>query len=70
MSRPVLYVLAGVNGAGKSSVGGHVLTQAGMTWFNPDSYARELMQLRGGALQEANGQAWHCLLYTSDAADE
>lgn len=58
MSRPVLYVLAGVNGAGKSSVGGHVLTQAGMTWFNPDSYARELMQLHGGALQEANGQAW------------
>ena len=30
MSRPVLYVLAGVNGAGKSSVGGHVLTQAGI----------------------------------------
>ncbi|WP_276323439.1 hypothetical protein [Achromobacter xylosoxidans] len=30
MERPILYVLAGVNGAGKSSVGGHILTQAGM----------------------------------------
>ena len=28
--RPVLYVLAGVNGAGKSSVGGHLLSRAGL----------------------------------------
>ncbi|MBB1627780.1 AAA family ATPase [Achromobacter sp. UMC71] len=58
MSRPVLYVLAGVNGAGKSSVGGHVLTQGGMTWFNPDSYARALMQQHGCSQQQANGDAW------------
>ena len=27
--RPVLFVLAGVNGAGKSSVGGHLLAPSG-----------------------------------------
>jgi predicted ABC-type ATPase len=41
MTRPVLYVLAGVNGAGKSSVGGHLLERDGLTWFNPDTFARE-----------------------------
>ena len=42
MARPVLYVLAGVNGAGKSSIGGQLLVSAGLTWFNPDTFAREL----------------------------
>lgn len=37
MARPVLVVLAGVNGAGKSSIGGHQLAQAGLPWFNPDT---------------------------------
>lgn len=58
MSRPVLYVLAGVNGAGKSSVGGHVLTQAGMAWFNPDTFARELVQRLGWPQAQANAEAW------------
>ena len=30
MPRPVLFVLAGVSGAGKSSIGGHLLAQAGL----------------------------------------
>jgi hypothetical protein len=42
VARPVPYVLAGVNGAGKSSVGGHLLEHNGLTWFNPDGFAREL----------------------------
>lgn len=58
MSRPVLYVLAGVNGAGKSSVGGYVLTQAGMAWFNPDTYARELVRRFGRSQDQANAEAW------------
>ena len=58
MPRPFLYVLAGVNGAGKSSIGGHLLRQAGLDWFNPDSYARELVGQLGLAQSEANGQAW------------
>lgn len=58
MSRPFLYVLAGVNGAGKSSVGGHVLREAGLDWFNPDTFARGLRKLSGLSQAEANGQAW------------
>jgi len=54
----VLFVLAGVNGAGKSSVGGHLLTRAGMNWFNPDAFARALVQRSGCDVDEANAHAW------------
>ena len=57
-ARPALYVLAGVNGAGKSSVGGHLLEQAGLAWFNPDTFARELMAATGCDQNQANGAAW------------
>jgi predicted ABC-type ATPase len=58
--RPVMLVLAGVNGAGKSSIGGNVLLRrAGLNWFNPDTYARLLIEsglpLGPG---EANARAW------------
>jgi predicted ABC-type ATPase len=56
--RPVLYVLAGVNGAGKSSIGGRLLTNAGLTWFNPDAFARELIRRTGCSLATANSAAW------------
>src|SRR5690554_3200649 len=58
MSRPLIYVLAGVNGAGKSSLGGRALAQSGLAWFNPDAYAREWSVLTGCPLAEANGTAW------------
>lgn len=58
MARPFLYVLAGVNGAGKSSIGGHLLREAGLDWFNPDTYARALVQQLGTPQAQANGQAW------------
>lgn len=58
MVRPVLYVLAGVNGAGKSSIGGHLLERAGLTWFNPDTFARELMAATGCDQETANAHAW------------
>jgi predicted ABC-type ATPase len=58
MGRPVLLVLAGVNGAGKSSIGGNImLRRAGMAWFNPDTYTRILVQ-GGLSLSEANARAW------------
>lgn len=57
-TRPVIYVLAGVNGAGKSSVGGHLLAQAGLSWFNPDSFARELIAATGCDQTTANAAAW------------
>jgi predicted ABC-type ATPase len=57
--RPVLLVLAGVNGAGKSSIGGDVmLRRSGLTWFNPDAYSRLLVEQTGLAWDEANALAW------------
>ena len=57
-TRPVLYVLAGVNGAGKSSIGGHLLLQAGVDWFDPDQFARGLVALTGCKQVTANATAW------------
>ena len=58
-SRPFIFVLGGVNGAGKSSVGGHLLTEHGLTWFNPDSYARALLATHHVPLEDANAAAWN-----------
>ena len=58
MSRAVLYVLAGVNGAGKSSIGGHLLERDGLTWFNPDMFARALKAATGCDQEVANAHAW------------
>lgn len=58
--RPVLYVLAGVNGAGKSSIGGQHLADHGIgedDWHNPDRVTRGLVA-RGMALDDANAAAW------------
>lgn len=57
--RPVLFVLAGVNGAGKSSIGGAVLRAQGMAWFNPDTFARQVVAATGCPQAEANAIAWH-----------
>jgi predicted ABC-type ATPase len=51
-------VLAGVNGAGKSSVAGAVLAEFGLPWFNPDDYARERMAVSGVSKDVADGDAW------------
>jgi len=56
--RPFIFVLAGVNGAGKSSVGGNLLAEHNLTWFNPDDYARELLAKLRVTLAEANAAAW------------
>jgi len=58
MTRPILYVLAGVNGAGKSSIGGHLLERDGLTWFNPDTLAREFKAATGCDQETANAHAW------------
>lgn len=58
MPRPVIYVLAGVNGAGKSSIGGALLAAHGATWYNPDSFARELKARTGCDQATANSAAW------------
>ena len=56
---PRIYVLAGVNGAGKSSIAGATFRQSGGQYFNPDEAARELKSRRPGQSQAAvNSAAW------------
>lgn len=54
----VLTVLAGVNGAGKSSVGGTALWALGAEYFNPDEFARELRDREALTQEKANAIAW------------
>lgn len=53
-----IYVLAGVNGAGKSSVGGAMIQQAGVDFFNPDEAERDYREVEGLQASEANIAAW------------
>lgn len=54
-----LYVLAGVNGAGKSSLGGATLQAGGAEFFNPDVFAARLRELQPRlTAEQANGLAW------------
>ncbi|CAA2109735.1 zeta toxin family protein [Variovorax paradoxus] len=54
-----IFVLAGVNGAGKSSVGGAALLYKKVDYFNPDLAARELLDAHPHLAPEAaNAQAW------------
>jgi predicted ABC-type ATPase len=55
---PVLYVLAGVNGAGKSSLGGAILRRQGLDYFNPDEAAARIRAELRCSAEEANAQAW------------
>lgn len=54
-----VVVIAGVNGAGKSSVAGEAILGTGGVFYNPDAAAREL---RGSnpllTIEQANAQAW------------
>lgn len=67
-----IYVIAGVNGAGKSSVAGETFRQSGSDYYNPDEAARRLMTSTAVSHQrrrpfvnppltqtEANSVAWH-----------
>jgi len=55
-----IYVLAGANGAGKSSIGGAALLQHGVEYFNPDEAARRIRAANPTIIQEdANSAAWH-----------
>jgi predicted ABC-type ATPase len=55
----MITVIAGVNGAGKSSIAGALVRSAGGDYFNPDEVARSLMDKNGSlSPTEANAQAW------------
>lgn len=55
-----IYVLAGTNGAGKSSIAGTMFLQRGAEYFNPDEAARRILSRNPGISQtQANAEAWN-----------
>ena len=57
---PRISVLAGVNGAGKSSIAGAMFRELGAEYFNPDEAARQLRKDNPALTQtQANSAAWH-----------
>jgi len=53
-----IFVLAGVNGAGKSSIGGAFLGADQREYFNPDEAARRVREMTGASIDEGNAIAW------------
>ncbi len=57
---PCIYVLAGTNGAGKSSIGGAVIRNMGADYFNPDEATRRIHSASPHLSErEASSAAWH-----------
>lgn len=57
---PCIYVLAGTNGAGKSSIAGAAFREHGSDFFNPDEAAKRIRQLQSKlTTAEANSLAWN-----------
>ena len=55
---PLIVVLAGVNGAGRSSVAGEAFRAFGNDYFNPDEVSRQILEATGCTVEEANARAW------------
>lgn len=59
MSESAIHVFAGVNGSGKSSILGERIKSAGGSFFNPDTFTRDLMTADPSlTLEEAQSAAW------------
>jgi predicted ABC-type ATPase len=57
---PRIFVLAGTNGAGKSSIGGATIRARGGEYFNPDEAAARIRQAQPYlSATQANSAAWH-----------
>ena len=57
--KPIIHVLAGVNGAGKSSIGESEFRSEGLSVFNPDTIAQQIRDLHPDiSLTLANAHAW------------
>lgn len=57
-THPEILVLAGVNGAGKSSIAGAALERQGVQYYNPDRAARRYLRA-GLSVEDATSRAWH-----------
>lgn len=56
----MITVIAGVNGAGKSTIAGKTIRIKGGNYFNPDEVARMMMNEDSSLTQhEANAKAWN-----------
>jgi predicted ABC-type ATPase len=56
---PRIYVVAGTNGAGKSSIVGAMFQREGVEYFNPDEATRLILSRNPNITQEeANSAAW------------
>jgi predicted ABC-type ATPase len=56
---PRIHVLAGANGAGKSSIAGAIFRESGADYYNPDEAAAVLRRKNPGIDQsQANSTAW------------
>ncbi|MGJ8654492.1 MAG: zeta toxin family protein [Opitutaceae bacterium] len=55
-----IHVFAGVNGSGKSSILGGFIESQGGSYFNPDTYTRDLLAIDPSlTLAEAQSEAWN-----------
>lgn len=55
----MIYLLAGVNGAGKSSIGGSAIRAAGQDWYNPDAFTQAMCeQYPDRPIEEINSVVW------------
>ena len=58
--RGTIHVIAGTNGAGKSTVVGLQIRRLGGEYFNPDEATQRILRANpGAALADANSAAWH-----------
>ena len=68
---PHIYVLAGTNGAGKSSIAGAMLLEQGVTYFNPDQAAAQIREENPHlSLTEAQSIAWRASYTATQAKNE
>ncbi len=57
---PCIYVLAGTNGAGKSSIAGAMFLAKGAAYFNPDEVAARIRRAKPHLSEaEVNSRAWY-----------
>ncbi len=59
MPDTAIYVLAGINGSGKSSIGGAAIESIGLTYYNPERAAQALREIHPNMTPFiANSHAW------------
>jgi len=61
-SNPIIRVLSGINGAGKSSLLGSIFKSRNLTFFNPDEAARRIQKKTGWTIANANSEAWQYMV--------